>query len=92
MPGRFRVEAGYQLRRAFDISEEHGDLLALTGQGGAGVENFLGQVRGRVGVRGTHWLWGRRQGAASVTCPDQDPPRLIGGEVLRLDEFIPQRL
>ena len=51
VPGRFRVEAGNQLRRAFDIGKQHGDLLALAFQGSAGSEDFLREMRRGVGER-----------------------------------------
>ena len=88
----FRVAIGQQLHRAFEVGKQHRDLLAFAGQGTAGGQDLLGQVRGRVDVWGAHWLWGRCWGAASVPGPDQDLPCLIGRDVLRLDEFIPQRL
>ena len=44
-PGRFRVEAGNQLRRAFDIGKQHRNLFALAFQGSAGSEDFLREMR-----------------------------------------------
>ena len=87
-----RVAIGQQLHRAFEVGKQHRDLFTFAGQGAAGGEDLLGQVQGRVGVWSAHGLLGRRWVAASVPHPDQNFPRLIGGEVLRLDEFIPQRL
>ena len=53
-PRLFRVAIGQELRRALDVGEEDGDLLALTLQRGARVEDALGEVLGRVrlGCRG----------------------------------------
>jgi hypothetical protein len=48
-PGRFRVEAGNQLRRAFDVGKQHRDLLALAFQGGASGENLFREMHWGVG-------------------------------------------
>jgi hypothetical protein len=47
--GGFGVETADEFRRVFEIGKEHGDLLALPGQGGADSEDLFGQVWGRVG-------------------------------------------
>jgi hypothetical protein len=49
--GSFGVEAADEFRRVFEIGKEHRDLLTLTGEGGTGRDNFLGKVRGGVGLR-----------------------------------------
>ena len=49
--GGFGIEAADEFRRVFEIGKQHGDLLALAFQGGAGRDNFLGEVRGGVGPR-----------------------------------------
>ena len=51
LPRFLGVTIGEQPHRAFEVSEEHGDLLALAFQGGLGVDNPLGQVLRRVGLR-----------------------------------------
>jgi hypothetical protein len=45
-----RVAVGQQLHGAFEVGKQHGDLLAFAFEGSFGGEDFLGQVRGRVGV------------------------------------------
>jgi hypothetical protein len=52
LPGLFRIKARDQLRGAFDIGEQHGDLLALAFQVTTRGQNFLSQVFGGVGCRG----------------------------------------
>ena len=49
LAGLFGIEALDQLGRALEVGKEHRDLLALAFQGGAGRENFLGQIGRRVG-------------------------------------------
>jgi hypothetical protein len=39
-----RIAVSQQLHRAFEIGEEHRDLLALAFQGGLGGEDLLGQI------------------------------------------------
>ena len=50
-PSLFRVETLDQLRRAFDISKEHRDLLAFAFQGATGGKNLFGKVWRGVGER-----------------------------------------
>jgi hypothetical protein len=56
--GSFGIKATDEFGRVLEIGKEHRDLLALTGEGGTGCYNFLGKVRGgvglRPGVRGSH--------------------------------------
>ena len=49
--GSFGIKAADEFRRVFEIGKEHRDLLALTCEGGTGRCNFLGKVRGGVGLR-----------------------------------------
>jgi hypothetical protein len=72
--GLFRVEVANQLRRAFEIGKEDGDLLTLAFQGAFGGEDLLGQIRWRVGERR---LLGGLQGGgrggghrSGITSPD----------------------
>jgi hypothetical protein len=51
LPGRDRgfprlleIAVGKQLHRPFQVSEEHGDLIALGFEGGLGGEDLLGEV------------------------------------------------
>ena len=46
-----RVAVGDHLHRAFDVGEQHRDQLALAFQRGAGDENLIGDVLGRVVLR-----------------------------------------
>src|SRR5262249_31678079 len=39
----------HQLLRALEVGEQHGDLLALAGHGGARGQDLLGQMRGQPG-------------------------------------------
>jgi hypothetical protein len=48
-----RVELGGELRRAPDVGEQHGHLLALAFEGGARGQNLLDEVFRRV----TAWVW-----------------------------------
>ena len=52
LPRFLGVAVGEQLHRALEVGEQNGDLLALALQGGLGGEDLLGEVPGRVGVRG----------------------------------------
>ena len=80
LAGLFGVAVGEQLHRAFEVGEEDGDLLALTFQGGARVEDARGEVlrsvrlgcRGRPGIGAgrmrafrTELRSGREPGSAS---------------------------
>jgi hypothetical protein len=40
----FRIEATSDLRRAFEVGEEHRDLLTLAFEGGFGCQDFLDEV------------------------------------------------
>ena len=46
----FGIPVGEQLHGALEVREEDRDLLALALEGGAGGEDALGQVLGRVGL------------------------------------------
>src|SRR5262245_11115797 len=46
----FRIAIGEQLHRAFEVGEEHRDLLALTLEIRLGGEDLLGEVLGGVGL------------------------------------------
>ena len=87
--GRFRVEAGNQLRRAFDIGKQHRDLLALAFQGSAGSEDFLREMRRSICQRRTALALGLDVSAGSAaTSPDQHCAVLIDSEALPLDDFV----
>jgi hypothetical protein len=51
LPGLLGVTVGQQLHGALQVSEEHGHLLALAFQGSLRLEDLLGQVPWRVGLR-----------------------------------------
>jgi hypothetical protein len=90
--GGFGVETMNEFGRVLEIGKQHRDLLALALQGGAGGEDFFGQIGGRVGKRrtvlGACWNGGREGHWARVPDPHQDSARLIGSEVLGLNEFL----
>ena len=92
--GLFRVKVADQLRRAFEIGKEHGNLLALAFQSTAGGENLLGEVEWGVGegCRRGHRCRYRGRGHGGVPDPDQHIAVLIACEPLPLDEFKPEVL
>jgi len=51
LPRVLGIALGEQLHRAFQVGEEHRDLLALALEGGLRREDLLGKVLGRVGRR-----------------------------------------
>jgi hypothetical protein len=67
------IAVGQQLHGAFQVGEQHGDLLAFTFEGGLRGEDFLGQIpRGipqrRWGMRSRRrWALRRERGAARTT-------------------------
>ena len=44
----FRIDLFGQLHRALHVGEQHGDLLALAFEGGLRLQDFVGEVLGRV--------------------------------------------
>ena len=83
-PGVFGVALGQQLHGAFEIRKQHGHLLALAFEGGAGGEDLVGQVWWRVGERRLRrWCkgcgdgGGRRAGERSPTFAAKRKPRRI---------------
>jgi hypothetical protein len=73
--GGFRVEIANQFRRAFEVREQHRDLLALAFQGAFGEQDLLDEICGHGGQR---WLiltaaWSscRRGSRAFGTRPDE---------------------
>ena len=85
------VAVGQQGHGAFEVGKQHGDVLALAFEGGAGGEDFLRQIGRGVGQRGTLLGGGGRCGGrgrgASITRPDEDVALLIHREALGVDEF-----
>jgi hypothetical protein len=60
-PCLFGITFGQQLRRALEVGEEHRHLLAFAFECAPGVQDFSGEVLGRVGFRGSkRGLAGRR--------------------------------
>jgi hypothetical protein len=64
LPRPLQVAVSEQLHGVFEIGKQHRDLLALAFQGGFRDEDFLGEVRGRVGMEclGTWHEGGRGSG------------------------------
>jgi hypothetical protein len=60
LTGFLGITIGQQFHRAFEIGKQHRDLLAFAFEGTAGGEDFLGEVRGRVGVWSAHGNAGER--------------------------------
>jgi len=81
LPRLLGITVGEQLHRAFQVGEEHGDVLALTFQGCFRREDALGEVLRRVGLgRAEPRSRGRRDG---------QPRRLraLGAELRRRREL-----
>jgi hypothetical protein len=74
------------------VGKEHGDLLALAFESGAGREDLVGEMCRHVGARGTlrrrGWRRGRL-GRRGVAGPHQHGAILVHGHPLDLDEFGP---
>jgi len=49
--GGFGIEAPDEFRRVLEIGKEHGDLLALPGEGGPGGKDLVGEMGRRVDER-----------------------------------------
>ena len=92
--GGFRVEIADQLRGAFEVGKQHGDLFALAFQGTSGGEDLLDQigwgVRQRRGRCGWRRRGGGRRGRYGGAGPDQDFTVFITRQALALDEFVLQ--
>src|SRR4029453_496053 len=80
----FGITVPEQLHRAFEVCEEHRDLLAFAFERGLGGEDLLRGVPGRVGVRrGEARLsgLGERRGALAAELVR----RRVGGSARRAD-------
>ena len=70
LPGLLGVAVGDQLRRALEVGEQDGDLLALAFQSASRGEDLLGEVLRGVGLRATRTSARRRlpatQGSAAL--------------------------
>ncbi len=87
LPGLLRVAVGQEFHRAFEVGKQHRDLLALAFQGAAGGEDFLGEIRRRVGERDVlGWRCGGACSGGSAR-PDQHLAVLIQRHLLDLNEF-----
>ena len=67
-----RIAVSQQLHGAFEVGKEHRDLLAFAFEGSFGGEDFLGQVRRRIGVWSTYGLL---VGAGTCHRPLKSPSR-----------------
>jgi hypothetical protein len=62
LAGLLGIAVGEELHRALEIGEQHGDLLALALERTLGREDLLGEVLGRVALRGSEArLWDNRR-------------------------------
>ena len=90
--GGFRVEIADQLRGAFEVGKQHGDLFALACQGTSGGEDLLDQIgwgiRQRRGRCGGRRRGGGRRGRYGGAGPDQYFTVFITRQALALDEFV----
>src|SRR5262249_39606138 len=68
-----------EFRRVLEIGKEYRDLFALPGQGRTARQDFVGEMRGRIGLGGRHArLWGGGYGAQGrATAAAKFFPRLI---------------
>jgi hypothetical protein len=60
------IAIGEQLHGAFEIGEEHGDLLALALQCRLGGQDLLSEVLGGIGLRCRRTTWGCRTSGDSL--------------------------
>ena len=92
LPGFLRITVGEEFHGALQIGEQHRHLFALAFESTARGENFLREIGRGVGERyavlGAGWHGDREGHGASAPDPDQDSARLIGREVLGLNEFL----
>jgi hypothetical protein len=98
--GGFGIKAADEFCGVLEVGKQHRHLLALAGQGGAGSEDFVGEMGWGVDQRWCVWLtplihcgcgdWlGRDRPSAG---PDQDLVVLIHGNALRLNNLVLQVL
>jgi hypothetical protein len=92
--GDFRVEIADELRRAFEVGKQHGDLFTLACQGTSGTKDLLDQiewgVRQRRGRCGRRRRGSGRRGRYGGAGPDQYCTVFITRQALALDEFVGQ--
>ena len=90
--GGFWIEAADELRRIFDVGEEHRDLLAFTFQSTLRSQDLLGEIRRGIGQWGTRLVCGRRRsGRRSWTGfpgPDQAPTVVSDHVWVGVQEFV----
>jgi hypothetical protein len=86
---RLRVQALGEAGGIGHVGEEHGDLLALVLQLASIAQDPLGEVaRGVVALRGRlRDPRGARRAPLGGSLPHEDPPHLVGGEPLGVDEL-----
>jgi hypothetical protein len=71
--GGFRIKVADQFGGAFEVSEQHSDLLALAFHSASGGEDFLDQVGWRVCQRRWCCGWWGRGGGRRGRCGGTDP-------------------
>ena len=62
----FRIAVGQELHRAFQVCEQHSDLLALAFERASRAKNLLGEVLRHVGLRREEFRLFRRRGQSSA--------------------------
>src|SRR5262245_28340892 len=89
--GLFRVEVPNKFGRVFEVGKQDGDLLAFAFEGTAGGEDFLREIRGRVGegclLDGPHRRCDSGGRGARVTGPDEASPRIVAYFGVGIEEF-----
>jgi hypothetical protein len=91
LPGLFGIAVGQEFHGALEVRKQHGDLFALTFEGTAGSENFLGKIRRRVGQRRAFLVWHGREARGSSggsASPDQHLALLVPGDLVHLNDFL----
>jgi hypothetical protein len=96
LAGLLRITVSEQLQRALEVRKQDGDLFPLPFERAAGGENLVGQMRRRVGQRRPCMVWsGWRDGCrsgGSVSSPDQHLALLVPGELVHLNDFVPEEV
>jgi hypothetical protein len=94
--GGLRVDISDQFGRVFDIGEQHRDLLALTCEGGTGLQDFFGEMCGGIRERCPLLVCGEggacSQGLTRFSGVDQATAVVIDHLWVRVQKFVLERL